>query len=300
MDQSEPVPVFKTKKLNDSKPRKRKTQKVINADQLENTTTFNFSIEKLDCNENLHTNTVTTTTNQQQLESVQKKKCDYTLNSTESNFKVANQNVEAREQPADNFLLAYTYFLDKFLTTHITIGFDCVNHEPRFEPFILIRQTGNSNCNQIKITPIEWCTYFLNIQENNKYSINNKNSLNVNKCDKLIQLKQKKVTILTTLDAYNTLLSLSFHINEIIMHYVNCKRLISDYYKLIVTNFVKRDVNITDYSSEYVIVENSTRNIINYKRLFHEMITFYSSKIQKDVFFKKISIDIKEDNSNCN
>jgi hypothetical protein len=190
-----------------------------------------------------------------------------------------------------NLLLAYTYFLDALMTAHITVGFESES----FEPVILIRQSGShGSYGQIKFTPEEWSVFCTHIQEKDKYSVNIKKIIIVRKCDSLIQLKQRKVVILTNVTSYNTMINLLPHINYILKHYIECKKmnLISDYYKLVISETLEKEVDILKLNE--FVKESYFSKFFNYKRLFNELLIFCESKIKNEIIFEKMVNDIKE------
>jgi hypothetical protein len=186
-----------------------------------------------------------------------------------------------------NLLLAYTYFLDKLMTIHITVGYECEN----FEPVILIRQSGS--CDNIKFTPEEWKTFYTHMQEKDKYSVDIKKILSVKKCDTLIQLKQKNVIFLTNLNSYNNMINLLGHVDYIFRHYIETKKMntISAYYKRIIYEIIENEVDFLKLND--FVEESHFSRTINYKRLYNEMLIFCEAKIKRDVFFEKLVKDIK-------
>lgn len=197
----------------------------------------------------------------------------------------------ASELPSQNLLLSYTYFLDEFCTTYISIGYDCNTLNPVF----CIKKSGIMS--QIKLTPSEWTIFFLSIKENNQYDVSIKINTNctflVKKCDKIIEIKYKNFKIYTNLDAYNKLLNLSEFFNDVILHYNNCTNLISKYYKTIVSECLRKNLEILTRDDFFILNEN-THLFINYNRLYNELLTLCETKIRKDIFFEQTFIDLKD------
>lgn len=187
-------------------------------------------------------------------------------------------------------LLAYTYFLDNLMTTHITIGYDATN----FDPVILIRQSGDLK--HINLSSVEWSLFFMYIQQNDKYSVNINKKLVIKKSDNFIHFRYKKVKFLMNLQTYDTLINLAPYINEVVLHYKNYKNFIDNYYKAMIKRCIEKDVKFLTID-DYFIIEDGSYLFLNYRRLYNEMIIFCKQKICKDIFFENLSKDINDLNS---
>jgi hypothetical protein len=197
-----------------------------------------------------------------------------------------------KDKDQQQFLLAYTYFLNIDKSTYVIIGYDCNT----FKTSILFGKKSSS----VLFSTENWANLYDHIEFINKYTFDSYSSdsnkfhdrsgaviarITKRKGEKVIEILQDSTSkVALDLFEWTTLIELIPFLRSVLKWYDIFNNKIENYYKQYLIKC--REKNVLKLSSNEFFVPNEiTYNYCNFSRLFHELPILCKHKLAMDLCF---------------